>query len=203
MTFVWAARAAGVLLLTVGSLTTSGTPQNSKSGTPHTMGTKRVLHGVPNFGEVTPRLYRGGQPSREGFKNLAAMGVQIVVDSNRSSGDEKLLKGLGIQYVTLPWHCPFPKDKIFAEFLQLMRDNPDKKVFVHCRLGDDRTGMMVASYRMGAQGWSAEEALNEMKEFGYTTVHHFMCPGLEGYEKSFPERLKKSPALRGDGEEKK
>jgi len=50
----------------------------------------------------------------------------------------------GMQYVAIPWHCPFPRDETFARFLRLMRDNPNKKVFVHCRLGDDRTGMMIA-----------------------------------------------------------
>jgi protein tyrosine phosphatase (PTP) superfamily phosphohydrolase (DUF442 family) len=202
MTFWRAARAAGLAVVILGGFGASGAEQAANTST-HTAGTRRVIKGVPNFGEVTSRLYRGGQPTREGFKRLAEMGVKIVVDSNRSRRDEALLKGLGMKYVTLPWYCPFPKDEVFAKFLKLMRENPDTKVFVHCRLGDDRTGMMVASYRMSVQGWSADEAMKEMKEFGYTRVHHFMCPGLEGYERSFPERMKKNPALRGDGEAKK
>jgi hypothetical protein len=59
--------------------------------------------------------------------------------------------------------------------------------------------MMIAAYRMGGQGWSAEQAMKEMHFFGYTSGHHLMCPGLAGYEKSFPERLKESPALRAVG----
>lgn len=160
------------------------------------MGTKHSLPGVPNFGEVTPHLYRGGQPTREGFKKLSAMGVGIVVDSGRSRRDEKLLHGLQMQYVSLPWYCPFPRDQIFAQFLKLVRDNPDKKVFVHCRLGDDRTGMMIAAYRMAVQGWSAEEAMKEMKAFGFRISHRFICPGLADYERNFPERLNQSAPLR-------
>jgi len=158
---------------------------------------------VPNFGEVTSRLYRGGQPTRAGFKRLAEMGVKIVVDSSRSRRDEALLKGLGMRYVALPWYCPFPKDEVFAEFLKVMRENPDTKVFVHCRLGEDRTGMMVASYRISVQGWSADDAMKEMQEFGFSRAHHFMCPGLASYEREFPERMKKNAALRGEGEGKK
>ena len=157
------------------------------------MGTHRELTGVPHFGEVTPTLYRGGQPTREGFGKLAAMGIKIVVDTGRSKQDEELMGHLGLRYVVLPWYCPFPKDKVFAEFLKVVKENPDKKIFVHCRLGEDRTGMMIASYRMALQGWSADEALDEMHEFGYRGVHHLMCPGLAEYEKHFPQRLKTDP----------
>jgi tyrosine-protein phosphatase SIW14 len=158
-------------------------------------GTKRTFDGVRNFGQITPTLYRGGQPTSEGFRQLAKMGINIVVDTGRSTRDEKLIRELGMQYVSLPWYCPFPKDEIFARFIKLVHDNPDKKIFVHCRLGDDRTGMMIAAYRMGAQGWTAEDAMREMHVFGYKGVHHLMCPGLAGYEKSFPERLKNNPVF--------
>jgi hypothetical protein len=157
----------------------------------------RLREGVPKFGEVTPTLYRGGQPTREGFDRLAKMGINIVVDVGRSKRDERQLKKLGMRYVPIAWHCPFPKDDVFARFLKLIRDNPNKKIFVHCRLGDDRTGMMIAAYRMSAQGWTAERAMKEMEAFGFTDLHHLICPGLAEYEKSFPERLKQNPAFRG------
>jgi len=70
-------------------------------------------------------------------------------------------------------------------------------VFVHCRLGDDRSGMMIAAYRMAAQGWSADDAMLEMKYFGFTRAHYFICPRLSSYEHSFPERLKNNPAFEG------
>jgi tyrosine-protein phosphatase SIW14 len=159
------------------------------------VGRHLLLEGVHNFGDVTPMLYRGGQPTHEGFERLAKMGIDIVVDTGRSKRDEKQIKQLGVRYVSLPWHCPCPKDDVFARFLKLIKENPDKKIFVHCRLGTDRTGMMIAAYRMGVQGWTAEEAMKEMRYFGFTAVHHLMCPGLAGYEKSFPERLRKNPAF--------
>ena len=161
---------------------------SASSQTGH-MGQHLKAKGIPNFGQVTPTLYRGGQPSAEGFEKLAHMGISIVVDTGRSKRDETLIKNLGMAYVSLPWYCPFPKDEVFERFIKITRKNPDKKIFVHCRLGDDRTGMMIAAYRMGQQGWTAKEAMQEMHEFGYRGVHHLMCPGLAGYEKSFPKRL--------------
>lgn len=164
------------------------------------IGQKRTVKGLPNFGEVTPMLFRGAQPSPEGLKALAKMGVNIVVDArgDRTDTEGKQVTQLGMRYVPIPWRCPFPNDEIFVKFLKLVRDNPAQKIFVHCRLGDDRTGMMVAAYRMAGQGWSAEEAMHEMQQFGYSKLHEYLlCPRLASYEKAFPEHLKKNPALQG------
>jgi len=164
----------------------------------HTVGRRQHYVGLPNFGEVTPNLFRGGQPGVAGLEALGNMGVRIVVDmrESKSSHEEIAVSKLGMQYVSIPWHCPFPADPVFARFLKLIQDNPGKKVFVHCRLGDDRTGMAIAAYRMAEEGWSAEEALQEMKIFGFTAAHHVICPTLSLYEKHFPDHLKTNPAFK-------
>lgn len=178
--------------------TSAPTNQESKSPKSRAIGRKLEEKGVPNFGEVTPTLYRGGLLSSTGLKALAKMGVNIVVDTHADSiSEKKEVESLGMKYVAIPWHCPWPRDEVFAKFLQVLHENKGKKVFVHCRLGDDRTGMMVAAYRMAEEGWSADEAMNEMRTFGFTRAHHFICPGLASYEKHFPERLKASPAFEG------
>jgi tyrosine-protein phosphatase SIW14 len=161
----------------------------------HEIGRHLKSKGIPNFGEVTPTLYRGGQPSIDGFEALVHMGIAIVVDTGRSKRDEALVKKLGMTYISLPWYCPFPKDKVFAHFVEITKQNPGKKVFVHCRLGDDRTGMMIAAYRMAAEHWTAKQAMEEMHEFGYRGIHHLMCSGLGRYEKSFPKRLQNNPVF--------
>ena len=159
---------------------------------------KSMRKNLPNFGEATTTLYHGGQPSKSGFRILAKMGINIVVDLRGSRDSErKIVTHLGMQYVALPWRCSFPKDKIFAQFLTLLRKNPGKKIFVHCRLGDDRTGMMIASYRMAQEGWSAERAEKEMEKFGFSFTHRrLICPGLSSYEEKFPQRFKTNPAFR-------
>lgn len=164
----------------------------------HAMGTRLKTRGIPNFGQVTPSLYRGAQPSHEGFEALQKVGINIVVDlrGGGSKDEEAAVSKLGMQYISIPSHCPFPKDEPFAKFLRVLRENPAKKVFVHCRLGDDRTGMAVAAYRMAMEGWSADEAMKEMRAFGFSSVHHAMCPGLADYEESFPQRLKTSTAFK-------
>jgi len=148
--------------------------------------------GIPNFGEVTATLYRGAKPSQQGLAKLAHMHVAIVVDlrASRNQAEASAVEKLGMQYVSIPSRCPFPRDQNFAQLLQLMRENTGKKMFVHCRLGTDRTGMAIAAYRMAQENWTAEEAMQEMQAFGFNAFHRAICPGLAEYEHSFPERLK-------------
>ncbi len=166
--------------------------------TQHPSTSKSRHKNLPNFGEASTTLYHGGQPSKTGFHMLAKMGVNIVVDLRGNRDDErKIVTHLGMQYVAIPWQCSFPSDRIFAEFLTLLRRNPGKKIFVHCRLGDDRTAMMIASYRMAEEGWSAQRAENEMEKFGFSFAHkRLICPGLSSYEEAFPHHFKTSDAFR-------
>jgi hypothetical protein len=100
-----------------------------------------------------------------------------------------------MRYVPLHWQCFSPRDEHFAQFLTLLRENPGKKVFVHCRVGDDRTGMDIAAYRIAEQGWTAEEARKEMEAYGVNWFHKAICFPLSSYEKEFPERFKTSAAF--------
>jgi tyrosine-protein phosphatase SIW14 len=159
---------------------------------------RKPAKGIPNFGEVTPNLYRGARPTPEGLETLKGEGIDMVVDLRASTNrrEEAAVEKLGMSYVSIPSHCEFPKDKPWAEFLRVIQENPGKKIFVHCRLGEDRTGMAVAAYRMADEGWSADEAMREMRKFGFSEFHHAMCPGMSQYERGFPTRLKTSPAFR-------
>jgi tyrosine-protein phosphatase SIW14 len=163
------------------------------------MGSRKNYVGLTNFAEVSPNLYRGGQPGADGFRALKKIGVGIVIDmrGSQSSHEKNVVEELGMRYVSIPWHCPFPSDATFARFLRVIHDNPRTKIFVHCRLGDDRTGMAIATYRMADEGWSADEALKEMKEFGYAGWHRAVCPTLGRYAKQFPKRLKANPVFKG------
>jgi hypothetical protein len=123
------------------------------------------------------------------------MGIDMVVDVRLSGeGNEKKdVNKAGMKFVSLKWHCMFPHDDVFATFLKLLRENRDKTIFVHCRYGDDRTGMMIAAYRMADEGWTPGEAREEMEKFGF---HRFVCPRLGPYESHFPEHLKHSSAFK-------
>jgi protein tyrosine phosphatase (PTP) superfamily phosphohydrolase (DUF442 family) len=149
------------------------------------------LNGVPDFGEVTGQLFRGGQPTVQGFEELSKRGVGLVINLRGENKVERAeVEKLGMQYVSIPWHCAYPKDRQVAKFLRVLQANQDKKIFVHCRLGVDRTGLMIASYRIAEQGWTAARAHREMAAFGFDSFHSLICPGLSSYEAGFPTRFR-------------
>lgn len=167
------------------------------NGKHSTYGRAIAAPGVPELVEITPTLYRGGQPTDAGLRTLAAMGFSIVIDERELHWTERRkVTRLGMRYVALRWFCLFPSDKVFAKFLAIIRQNPHKKIFVHCRLGDDRVGAMIATYRMVFEHWTAEQAMREMKVNGFNSFHRCcICPRLAGYERSFPARYKTDPVF--------
>jgi tyrosine-protein phosphatase SIW14 len=162
-----------------------------------TIAHKIILPGVSNFGEVNQKLYRGALPSNDGLANLMKMGIELVVDMRDGvHADERdTVSKLGMQYVAIPWHCAHPDNETTSRFLTVLRENPDKRIFVHCYYGTDRTGMMIAAFRMTEQNWSAAEARKEMQAYGFSLTHRVMCPGLAAYEQDFPSAFKTSPAF--------
>jgi tyrosine-protein phosphatase SIW14 len=157
---------------------------------------RQNFSGLQNFAQINPTLYRGGRPTEQGLACLAKMGVTIVISLEGKYKDlRKPVERLGMKYVSMFWECSFPDDHIFAKFLQLLRDNPGKKVFVYCHYGDDRTSMMIAAYRIAEQGWSAKEAKEEMKAFGFDFFHRRICTGLSDYEDHFPQHWRENAAF--------
>lgn len=159
---------------------------------------KLDLRGLPNLGAVTSRLYRGGQPAAEGFAALQKLGIEIVVnfrnEKDRVLGERGQVEALGMRYVSIPWRgFDHPENKQVAAFLDLVRANPQKKIFVHCRRGAERTGVMSAAYRIAVEGWTSEQALAEMEQYRF---RGFWFRHLKKYIRNFPETLRTNPAFR-------
>jgi protein tyrosine/serine phosphatase len=157
--------------------------------------TGNELRGLPNFGHVTETLYRGGQPTSDGFNALHAMGVGIIVnfrDEHAEIETEKhAVEILGIKYVGIPWSASDePSSAQVVEFLNLVRSNPNTKIFVHCRRGADRTGTMIAAYRIAVEHKPVTEAISEMHQFHYDWLFRSQ---LKRYIESLPGLLQKDP----------
>jgi protein tyrosine phosphatase (PTP) superfamily phosphohydrolase (DUF442 family) len=174
----------------------AGTSADDLADVAHLPAPRVALNGVPNSGKVTTTLFRGAQPTREGFTTLAASGIAIVVDL-RFEGDRdaerRAVTQAGMEYVGMPWSCHFPRDSVTAQFLQFVRANPERKIFVHCEHGVDRTGLMIATYRMAEQGWTPEQARREMVAYGFDFVHRTWCRAVSSYEFAFPQHFSSAP----------
>jgi len=161
-------------------------------------GEKLRLPGLPNGGRVNDSLYRGAQPHTAGIQELKKLGITTIVDLRGENpalrdSERQQAESLGMRFLSIPvsgW-APPSNDQI-AQFLALFRDNRKEKVFVHCRFGEDRTGVFVAAYRIAYEGWPATQAMNEMYFFGFNGLWH---PSMKSFVRDFPARLKSAPAL--------
>lgn len=134
-----------------------------KSG--KTVGIK--LAGCPNLHKVSDTLYRGAQPTKEGFENLKKLGVKTIVNLRDHHSDTELLQARGLHYVSIPMDTLDIKTQTVVDFLRVAVDPNTAPVFVHCQYGADRTGTMVAAYRMVVQDWNQDRAIREMTRGGF------------------------------------
>jgi len=123
--------------------------------------------GIRNFAKVSDTLYRGGQPDVEGYFRLMKMGIRTVISLRTLEADRRVVETLGLRYIHISFKTGHPEDEDVLEFLKAATDPVNQPVFVCCHWGADRTGMMVAVYRMVVQGWTREAALREMYDMGY------------------------------------
>lgn len=153
-------------------------------------------NGIRNLREVHPWLFRGGQPPVESFKTLYEMGVTTVVDlrdrTSEADKEKSLCKQFGMNLVKIPLsHRTKPTKGQIDQFLKVVdtaRQHTGKgSVFVHCEMGDDRTGCMVAISRMAFDDYSYQEAYEEMLHFGF----HRHFDTLTSAVKEFAEQNKK------------
>jgi protein tyrosine/serine phosphatase len=132
---------------------------------------------LPNFHQVNARLYRGGQPKVGGLKKLAALGVKTVIDlrgeDERKAEEEREARSLGMKFFNLPLSLGGrPSRERIAQALALIDAPENQPVFLHCRKGADRTGVVVAAYRITHDHWTAAEAQREADQYGMAWWQH-------------------------------
>jgi protein tyrosine/serine phosphatase len=160
--------------------------------------------GIDDFGVVTDgarALYRGAQPSEQGISTLRSLGVRTIVNlrDDADPREQEWAAAAGMQYVRIPSTCADPRADDLRRFLRMMEGGPVASqggapvafpVFVHCKVGRDRTGLFVATYRIVEQHWSNDRALREMDDYGHSAID---CPMLDPFVKQL------DPAAYGDG----
>jgi protein tyrosine/serine phosphatase len=140
------------------------TAANSKSN--------RAVVNISNFGQVTEYYYRGEQPKGDEYNQLAAIGVKTIIDLRDDPREyaKSLTEQAGMKYVNLPMSDKdYPPPEAAAKFLALVNDKENWPVYVHCAGGRHRTGAMTAVFRITVQGWDANRAYEEMKDYDFYT----------------------------------
>jgi protein tyrosine phosphatase (PTP) superfamily phosphohydrolase (DUF442 family) len=124
--------------------------------------------GIKNFDQVDAHVYRGAQPTDEGFRYLAKLGVKTILDlretDDRSKAEEQVVTGAGMQYVNVPMTGLIPPTEAeITKILTLLENGATGPVFVHCKRGADRTGAVVAAYHIDHDKWDNAHALADAK----------------------------------------
>jgi protein tyrosine/serine phosphatase len=145
--------------------------------------------GIGNFEQVNAKLFRGAQPTNEGFLYLSKLGVKVVLDlrehDKRSVQEERAVTAAGMKYVNVPMSGLTPPTKAeINTVLTLLEDETAGPTFVHCKRGADRTGAVIAAYRIEHDKWDNAHALSEAMANGMSS---FQIP-RQHYIRNFQAR---------------
>lgn len=145
------------------------------------------------------RLYRSGQPRPEDLSKLISelkLRTVIALRGSRSSDDpdgweareRSVCESLGVRFVALPCnHKNPPTSAQVAHFLEVVEDPANLPALVHCRIGQQRTGLFCALYRVHVQGVSPDEALAEMDDLGFKSGHRRHQKLLQAFRQAVRE----------------
>ena len=141
---------------------------------------------LPRFHQINERLSRGAQPREGGVRRLAELGVNTIINlrgtSARTRTDEMEARALGLKYFNVPlpvWGRP--DDKGVRRVMEILAEPESGKVFVHCKDGVDRTGLIVALHRISQDGWHADEASAEALRYGMRRYQYWKRDYINDY----------------------
>jgi protein tyrosine phosphatase (PTP) superfamily phosphohydrolase (DUF442 family) len=142
--------------------------------------------GIKRWAEVDSGLARGSQPNEHGIAALAGRGFRTVVSLRQDKDERARVTAAGMRYVEIPmkigpFGAPAPTEAQARAFLDAVTDSAGRPAFVHCHHGRDRTGVMVALYRVEVSGWSGDDAVHEAEERG-------LRPQYKAYRRWIRER---------------
>ncbi len=124
---------------------------------------------IENFHKVDKDIFRSAQPDKSDFKDLEELGIKQVLNLRNHHSDEDEAKGTNILLSHIRMNAGSLTEEELLDALQIIK-NRKGTILIHCWHGSDRTGAVIAMYRIIYQNWTKEEALEELINGGYG--HH-------------------------------
>ena len=150
--------------------------------------------GINNFDRVNDGLYRGAQPDSPGMEGLKRRGIKAIINL-RMTGDvsvaeEVEARDFGMTYTNVPMRgLGRPTDEQVTKALLIIETFP-APVFIHCKYGCDRTGTIIACYRIQHDGWTSKAALSEARQHGMSFWEFEMRNYVREFAKSRKPKAK-------------
>lgn len=118
-----------------------------------------------NFYQVSDLLYRSALPDSSKQDIISQQRIATIITLIKEDDRKWLENDTGVQLIRYPTHADRVKDDDVLEVLRLIRQSEvqGKSVLLHCKHGQNRTGLFVAMYRIVVQGWTKEQALDELR----------------------------------------
>lgn len=133
--------------------------------------------GTPNLHRVNEKVWRSGQPTRGNFRALEKQGIGEVLCLRYWHSDKEEAGDLKQHHIRM--RASDIRDEDIVAALRVMV-SAEKPVLVHCFHGADRTGVVVAMYRMVVQDWPRERAIAELTDEAHG--HHAeVFPNIREY----------------------
>ena len=150
---------------------------------------------VDNLHRITPSLYRSAQISASDLPQLRALGIRKIISFRSFHADEPGLAESGIVLERIPINTWNIRDEDMITALKALRDvNRDGPILIHCQHGADRTGLVSALYRIVYQGWTKQQAEEELLKGGFG--FHPVWVNIRSYlERVDIERLKQQAGI--------
>jgi protein tyrosine phosphatase (PTP) superfamily phosphohydrolase (DUF442 family) len=143
---------------------------------------------LPNFHKVNDHLYRGGQPDKIVIAHLRAMGIKTIVNlrgrDKQAEAEEDEARRAGLHYFNIEmagWGRPTFEQ--VSKVLEIINAPEYWPVFIHCKRGADRTGTILACYRVANEGWTAEQAVDEASRHGMHWTQFWMKDFISDFAK--------------------
>ncbi len=150
--------------------------------------------GLPNLHRVTTNLYRCAQPTADGLKAAEKLGIKTVINLRAFHSDKDEVESTTLRTERIRFNTWHPEDEDAVRFLKLVSNTNNGPFLIHCLHGADRTGTMIAIYRIALEGWTKQDAIKEMTTggFGYHTVWRNLIQYLNDLD---VEELKKKAGV--------
>ncbi|MES2589678.1 MAG: dual specificity protein phosphatase family protein [Bacteroidota bacterium] len=121
---------------------------------------------------INDSMFRSEQPSKTGILEIQKLGVKSVLSLRNIKSDRFIKRKSNLIFYKKTINAWTMTEDEVIEALKLFLKS-EKPVLIHCVHGSDRTGTIVASYRIIFENWTKEKAIAEMLETHYGFHENF------------------------------